>query len=50
MPVESSRLSLRRAPGEVARWLLDTLNREGRPFGTRLALAADGSLRLAAPG
>jgi len=47
VPFRSRRLSLRRAAAADAQWLLDTLNRECRPFGARLALAADGSLGLA---
>jgi len=46
VPFRSRRLSLRRAAIDDARWLVDTLNRECRPFGARLALADDGRLRL----
>jgi len=48
VPFKSRQLSLRRASAADTRWLLDTLNRECRPFGLELATAADGSLRLAA--
>jgi poly-gamma-glutamate synthesis protein (capsule biosynthesis protein) len=47
VPFRSRRLSLQRAPAADTRWLLETLNRECRPFGTRLTLAADGALQLA---
>jgi len=47
-PFRSRRLSLQRAAAADARWLLETLNRECRPFGVQLTLADDGSLRLAA--
>jgi len=36
------------APAECA-WLRDTLNREGRRFGTRVQIAGDGSLALCLP-
>ena len=49
VPFQSQQLSLRRASAADTRWLLDTLNRECRPFGAQLALAEDGSLRLVAP-
>ena len=48
VPFQSRRLSLRRASATDTRWLLETLNRECRSFDVELALAADGSLRLAA--
>ena len=47
VPFRSHRLRLQRAPAADAQWLLETLNRECRPFGARLALADDGGLRLA---
>ncbi len=47
VPFRSRRLSLQRASGADTRWLLETLNRECRPFGSRLKLAADGALQLA---
>jgi len=47
VPFRSRRLRLMHASAADAQWLLDTLNRECRPFGARLAFAADGSLRLA---
>jgi len=48
VPFQSRRLSLRRASADDTRWLLETLNRESRPFDLKLATAADGSLCLAA--
>ena len=48
MPFRSRRLRLEGAAAADARWLLETMNRECRPFGVRLTLADDGSLRLAA--
>jgi poly-gamma-glutamate capsule biosynthesis protein CapA/YwtB (metallophosphatase superfamily) len=47
-PFRSRRLSLQRAAAPDARWLLETLNRECRPFGVQLTLADGGRLRLAA--
>jgi poly-gamma-glutamate synthesis protein (capsule biosynthesis protein) len=47
VPFRSRRLSLRRASAADAGWLLETLNRECRPFGVTLQLAGDGSLQLA---
>ena len=46
VPFRSRQLSLRRATSTDAHWLLDTLNRECRPFGAQLTLGSDGSLRL----
>lgn len=48
VPFQSRQLSLRRASAADTRWLLETLNRECRPFDLELAPATDGSLRLAA--
>jgi len=48
VPFQSYRLSLRRASAADTRWLLETLNRECRPFDAALRLADDGSLQLAA--
>lgn len=50
VPFQSRQLSLRRASAADTRWLLDTLNRECRPFGPQLALGSEGSLRLAVVG
>ena len=47
VPFRSRRLSLRHAPAADTGWLLETLNRECRPFGARLTLGSDGSLGLA---
>jgi poly-gamma-glutamate synthesis protein (capsule biosynthesis protein) len=47
VPFQSRQLRLRRASPADAVWLLDTLNRECRPFGARLTLGCDDSLRLA---
>ena len=48
VPFRARRLGLRRASAADGQWLCATLNREGRPFGTRLLTAADGSLQLVA--
>ena len=50
VPFQSRQLSLRGASAADTRWLLETLNRECRPFGVELAPAADGSLHFAAAG
>jgi len=39
VPFRSRQLSLRRATSTDAHWLLDTLNRECRPFGAQLTPA-----------
>jgi poly-gamma-glutamate synthesis protein (capsule biosynthesis protein) len=46
----SRQLRLRRASAADTGWLLETLNRECRPFGVELALTADGGLQLATAG
>jgi poly-gamma-glutamate capsule biosynthesis protein CapA/YwtB (metallophosphatase superfamily) len=43
-PLRIRRLRLQRASAAEARWLRDTLDREGRALGTRVALTRDGSL------
>jgi len=48
VPFQARQLALRRASSADTRWLRETLNRECRPFGRELALAANGSLHLAA--
>lgn len=45
-PFGIRRFQLRRASREDARWLRDTLQREGRKLGTDVRLEADGTLRL----
>ncbi len=45
-PFESERLSLRRAKPADVSWLLETLNRECRPFGIELVRLGDGHLTL----
>ncbi len=46
-PMRTRRLRIERAPEEGARWLAQTLSREGRALGTRAAMQPDGSLALA---
>ncbi len=46
VPLKSHRLRLTYATRDDARWLHDTLNREGERFGTRLRLNHDNSLSL----
>lgn len=43
-PTQTRRLRVNRAPETGARWLMDTLNREGRPFGTRVDRLTQGNL------
>ena len=45
-PMETRRFRLIRAAKDDARWLADLLTREGRQFGTRVALASDHRLAL----
>lgn len=45
-PLQVRRMRLEEATPSDARWLADTLDREGRALGTGVALADDGSLRL----
>jgi poly-gamma-glutamate synthesis protein (capsule biosynthesis protein) len=45
-PTQIRRLRVTRAPEAGARWLLDTLNREGRGLGTRVERQPDGTFRL----
>jgi poly-gamma-glutamate capsule biosynthesis protein CapA/YwtB (metallophosphatase superfamily) len=46
MPTRTRRFRVNRAREEEAGWLLDTLNREGRRFGTRAEPGEDGTLVL----
>jgi poly-gamma-glutamate synthesis protein (capsule biosynthesis protein) len=46
VPTQMHRFRLRRAPSEDAEWLLETMNRESEPFGTRFALHGDNELRV----
>jgi poly-gamma-glutamate synthesis protein (capsule biosynthesis protein) len=45
-PTRLSRFRVGRAPAEDAAWLAETLNREGRRFGTSVERARDGRLEL----
>lgn len=45
-PTRIRRFRVNRALEEDARWLLETLNREGRPFGTRVKRQADETFAL----
>lgn len=45
-PTQMHRLQLRRPAAEDVGWLLNTLNRESRTFGTRTRLKEDGLLQL----
>jgi hypothetical protein len=44
--MQTRRLRSNRASSADARWLRDTLNREGVPLGTRVELGPDGMLIL----
>jgi poly-gamma-glutamate synthesis protein (capsule biosynthesis protein) len=46
VPTRVRRFRVQRAPDEGARWLADTLNREGRTLGTRVERQHDNSLEL----
>lgn len=46
VPMRIRRLRLERAPLRDARWLANRLDRAGRPFGTRVAVDAEGRLDL----
>lgn len=46
VPMRMRRFRLERAPAEDALWLAETLSREGRRFGTRVRVEADGRLAL----
>ncbi len=46
IPIQIRQFRIVRAPQDGVRWLADTLNREGRVLGTRVAVDADGTLRL----
>lgn len=45
-PTKMQRLQLRRPPTKDIAWLEKTLNREGRPFGTKVRLGDDGMFHL----
>lgn len=45
-PTQTRRLRVNRAPDEGTRWLVATLNHEGRRFGTSVARDGDGTLML----
>jgi poly-gamma-glutamate synthesis protein (capsule biosynthesis protein) len=45
-PTQIRQFRVGRAPEQGVRWLVDTLNQEGQRFGTRVAIDADGRLRL----
>jgi len=49
-PTQTRRFRVNRAPEDCVRWLEDTLNREGRQFGTRVERQADDSLLLHSQG
>jgi poly-gamma-glutamate capsule biosynthesis protein CapA/YwtB (metallophosphatase superfamily) len=46
VPMQVRRLQLNRASAADARWLMDTLNREGRQFGTRVEMGEGDTLTL----
>jgi poly-gamma-glutamate synthesis protein (capsule biosynthesis protein) len=45
-PLQMRRFQLSRAPSEDVDWLRRTLDRESAPFGTRVALAEGGRLKI----
>jgi poly-gamma-glutamate capsule biosynthesis protein CapA/YwtB (metallophosphatase superfamily) len=45
-PTRIERLRIRRAAASESRWLVDTLNREGRPLSTSVEPTGDGRLEL----
>jgi poly-gamma-glutamate synthesis protein (capsule biosynthesis protein) len=45
-PMEIRNFRLRHALAQDARWLRDTLDREGKPFGTAVELTGDNRLEL----
>jgi poly-gamma-glutamate synthesis protein (capsule biosynthesis protein) len=45
-PLQIRRLRLNRASDDDTRWLCDTLNRVGAPFGVRVAMTPDGALTM----
>lgn len=45
-PTQVRQIRVSRAAEEGTRWLADTLNREGKQLGTRVAMRPDGTLRL----
>ncbi len=47
-PFETWRFTLRRAGADAARWLSETLTREGKPFGTAVTLSSDDRMRCIA--
>jgi len=46
IPLQIRKFRLNRASRSDAEWLRETLNREGRPFGTSIDISADGALTL----
>jgi poly-gamma-glutamate capsule biosynthesis protein CapA/YwtB (metallophosphatase superfamily) len=46
VPLQMKQLQLHRASMEDARWVRDTLARAGKPLGTEVSLADDGTLRV----
>ena len=46
VPLQTRRLRLQRAGADDGRWLAKMLDREGRPFGSRVALDRNGHLHL----
>ncbi len=46
VPTRTRRFRIGRAPEDGVAWLLETLNREGRPLGTQLVRQPDGNLAL----
>lgn len=46
VPMQMKRFRLQRVPRQDAAWLRDTLNREGKRYGTRVDLQDDGTLVL----
>jgi poly-gamma-glutamate synthesis protein (capsule biosynthesis protein) len=45
-PTQTRHFRINRAPDEAVRWIEETLNREGRQFGTRVECQEDNSLLL----
>jgi poly-gamma-glutamate synthesis protein (capsule biosynthesis protein) len=46
VPMQMRRFRLQRASEQDARWLCEVLDREGRPFGSRVVAGADGELEV----
>ncbi|WFU44643.1 CapA family protein [Bradyrhizobium sp. CB82] len=49
VPLQITRFQLKRIAGEDIKWLQQTLDRESRPFGTRVGIAPEGRLALSWP-